>query len=577
MPALLDRSSRQSALLAELAEVEAEDARLYARRMRIRGEMEQAWQTGDGPEQFGVLELAGTARIGQTRAGTQLSDGQRLREVLPDILGLLGAGVMFRETAVLFLQLTAPCSEQVQREVAARLFPDHAQANTADLRRVVVETVLEVEADLDPALTQDRLDLGRQRRRVWVRRSQGLDGLNEIVGALEDAPTRRWVLDFEELVRAQRIVDRKRGVSRTVDQVRADLFATLPSQVLALIRAIQKGNTAELLALAQHDPDFADSLEALAAVTPAEDAPLADSPVEDATEAPDPPEATDPPAAAAPGDPPDPPRPPTWEELVVAILGLPVRDPRVMNIHIPMTTMLDLDNRAGYIEGLGPIPAEHARLLMPYSGLRRVCVDPASGTPIGIDPDVQPALLDESESVDHETAEQVRRRLLALLGPAVVVDKAQPQHDPSRLLDAFIRMRDQRCGAPGCSCIAGQCHLDHEIRWPEGPTAAWNLGAKSPRCHRAKHTGWRTERHPDGSTTWTSPLGHSYHRPGVWRAPPYVPHDLQLPPARLPQVDGVDLSPLGLPLWLPAAEAEDAFGTDDDTASGQGWDEDPPL
>jgi hypothetical protein len=222
----------------------------------------------------------------------------------------------------------------------------------------------------------------------------------------------------------------------------------------------------------------------------------------------------------------------------------------VLNVHIPMSTALELDQRSGYLDGVGPIPAVHARLLLPTAGLRRLFVDADTGVPLAVDPDLQPALDDTADTAtDAATAEAVRTRLLAMLGPTAVEDRAEPQHDPSRALTRLIELRDQRCTGIGCSQPARRCDKDHDTPHPTGPTAAWNLSSKSPRCHRAKHHGWTTQRHPDGSTTWTSPLGHTYQRPGVWQAPPPLPRDVTLPPPRLEHLDDHDPHPHDLPLW----------------------------
>src|SRR4051794_17612378 len=112
----VDLQERQRGLLRELAELEAQDAKLYARRMQVRAEIAQVWeQPQDGVEQFAILELAGTARIGQHRAGTQLQDAVRLDQVFTRTLALLSAGLVFQQSVVLLLQLTAGCTEQVQR------------------------------------------------------------------------------------------------------------------------------------------------------------------------------------------------------------------------------------------------------------------------------------------------------------------------------------------------------------------------------------------------------------------------------------------------------------------------------
>jgi hypothetical protein len=457
-------------------------------------------------------------------------------EVFGATLALLEAGVMFRETAVLLLGLTVNCTEAVQAEVERRVLDRVATASTSDVRRVVEAVIPEVEADLDLELTRERLERSRRGRRVWV--SPGPDGMQQVTGVLDPVQTRRWVLDFEELVRAQKLTDHQTGTVRTQDQRRADLFAGLPGHLLALLQAIRQGNVAELLALAARDPDLADRLEALAGQAPAPEAPA--------------------------------PRPPTVEELAVALLRLPVRNPMVLNVHIPMTTVLDRDHRSGWVEGLGPIPAEHARLLVPYAGLRRVFVDPASGVPTGLDPHLHPALLGPDQPPDEHTAQQVRDRLLALLGPTTTVHHTEPRHDPSRALSEFVQLRDQRCTGLGCSRPARRCELDHETRYPDGPTAAWNLSAKSPRCHRAKHHGWQVDRLDTGQSRWTSPLGHSYTRPGVWQAPPAVPHDLTLGPPRLPACDDHDPYPRDRPLWHqpptppPAPPPEPQHGWHDD-------------
>jgi hypothetical protein len=78
-----------------------------------------------------------------------------------------------------------------------------------------------------------------------------------------------------------------------------------------------------------------------------------------------------------------------------------------------------------------------------------------------------------------------------------------------RLADA-IRFRDGVCTSPACHVPAHRCDLDHVVRYPEGPTAAWNLGAKCRNDHRAKtHAGFGTTL-TAGNTTWTTPTGHRY-------------------------------------------------------------------
>jgi hypothetical protein len=66
----------------------------------------------------------------------------------------------------------------------------------------------------------------------------------------------------------------------------------------------------------------------------------------------------------------------------------------VINVHIPRTTLLELDHRSGWVEGYGPVSAEHTRLLVPTAGLRQVFVAQDSGLPLGLGSATQPSLTD---------------------------------------------------------------------------------------------------------------------------------------------------------------------------------------
>ncbi|MCU1587898.1 MAG: endonuclease [Frankiales bacterium] len=531
-----------------MAELEAEDARLYARRMVLRAQMDDLWNASvaSQQEQFGVLELAGTARIGQTRASSQLINGTRMVEDLPGILAALKSGVMYRETAVLVLELTRNCSSAVRREVERRLLPTILTANTTDVRRLVLALIPEVEADLEPELTEQRLEQAQSQRQVWLN-DRG-DGMTGITGEIDAVSAKRWVLDFEELVRAQKIADDRGGVVRTAAQRRADVFAQLPSRFLALLHAVRKGQSDQLLALSLAEPDLADDLEALAAVLPEE---LSAVTVVEETSNPETAALDELELGALAGGPavqgqlaqqvplppepppdwcrdPDPPGSPMlWTdlsllELASTVMGLPVKNPLILYVHVPMSTALDVDNRSGRIDQGGALPATRVRRLLPDAALRRVLVDPDSGVPLGIDPTlIAPPGPAAAKTASSVTGPAHRDRLAALLTPFELHEQAEPRHDPSRRLGEIVDLRDQTCTGIGCSRPARLCHLDHEIAYPHGVTAEWNLSAKSSRCHRAKHAGWIVTRHgpgpQHGDSTWTSPLGHSYTRLGPWK------------------------------------------------------------
>jgi hypothetical protein len=531
MPTSCSVADQQREVLAAIAVEEAVEAQAFARRMRLRAVADGLW--GDGPEAFAILELAGTARIGQVRAATQLTEGRRLVRLFPIALALLESGELYRESAALLLALTASCAEEVQAMVGERVTSVIVGLNTSDARKIITRTVLETEADLDPELTRERLERAKRNRAVWT--SPQPDDLLRVSADLTAIAGRRWALDFEELVRAQKTTDAEAGVVRTQAQRRADVFADLPSRVIALIHLIQQGRTEELLAAAQADTgDVAGVL-----------ADLEDLATQTLDLFPDPTE----PAQGCPLQ-----ERPSHEDLLIGLLRQRLRNPVTITIHIPMTTLLELDHRSGWLEGYGPVTAEHTRLLVPMAGLRQLYVAHDSGLPLALDPITHPALYDDTPDgpEEQQVAQQVRDRLLAMLGPHGIAHDTEARHDPSKALTTFVETRDQTCLGIGCNHPARRSDKDHETRWPDGPTAAWNLSSKSPRCHHAKHHGWTTHRQDQGpqagTTTWTSPLGHSYSKPGVWTAPTRLPLDVQLPAPRHQAHDDTDTSSFEHPL-----------------------------
>ena len=198
-------------------------------------------------------------------------------------------------------------------------------------------------------------------------------------------------------------------------------------------------------------------------------------------------------------------------DLLLRCLTMPLHAPTLVTLHLPMATALDLSQAPGYLEGHGPLDARRIRQLLPDARLRDVYVDPDNGIPLGAGPVAMPQ---PQQATHTELAKRLR--------PVTLIDDAEPQHDPSAALVGFVKLRDQRCSGPGCTMPASRCHLDHEDDWPDGPTAEWNLGDKSRRCHGAKHHGWTATRHPDGHTAWVSPTGRSYTSHPPWQPPPKV-------------------------------------------------------
>jgi uncharacterized protein DUF222 len=94
-----------------------------------------------------------------------------------------------------------------------------------------------------------------------------------------------------------------------------------------------------------------------------------------------------------------------------------------VNVTVPMTTLMGLNEHPGKLSGYGPITAEHARELAEHAVWRRLITDPAG-----------------------QVLEPSRRRFA------------------SARLREFIQLRDRTCRLPGCNTPAERCQIDHTVR-----------------------------------------------------------------------------------------------------------------
>ncbi len=234
-----------------------------------------------------------------------------------------------------------------------------------------------------------------------------------------------------------------------------------------------------------------------------------------------------------------------------------VRRPVQASITVPVETALGLSHEPAWLDGYGWLSAPAARLLLVDAELRRVCVQSTTGQVVDVaERDVRPP----------PSPAGVREALTRMvLGEVVVHDVAwrtEDQHDPSPPLRDLVALRDRFCDGPtGTRRTAARCDLDHEIAYPDGPTAAWNLVARARRTHQLKHRGWTPLRTPT-STVWFSPAGQVVEVPHLQVASPRVDDDAVLPDAEvLAALDAAQLQALDdtAPTrpWLPRSEREE--------------------
>jgi len=481
-----------------------------------------------------ALELAGSWRVSQLTAERWLSEAQWFANALPGTLGMLETGELLIHQAKKLLHGTSYCTPEVAQAIEAQVLPAGAALCPTDLERQVKRVRLRIQAE-----QADPDELARQEaakvagRRTWVRPTE--DGMAVAGALLTPEQGIAWAAGMDALERRERVADRAAGIDRTAEQRRADLFAALPALVLA--------GTAQ------------DDAHRRAAGVPG-----------GRTGAPQPGEAGQPFRQTGP----------LFDDTTAGAVVLQpwafspdqVAARIILNIHVPVATILDRSQEPGTLDRYGPVSAEHVRLVRPHR-VRRVMVDATTGRPIAVDDQPTPAA---------DTPEGRHEQILNMLRPDLVVDRDEPQHDPSARLARLIDLRDVRCCGPGCS--SGRCDRDHLQPHPHGPTNARNLGLASPRCHSAKHHGWQLIRHPDGSVTWHSPLHRHYNRPGPWNPPPAVDLPLDTPPRARPSTKperGNDDDDMPLLDRLKPPEPQPDPKSDTEPGDVSGWDDEPPF
>lgn len=174
----------------------------------------------------------------------------------------------------------------------------------------------------------------------------------------------------------------------------------------------------------------------------------------------------------------------------------------VLDVVVPLGTLLAARQEPGEVAGLGPVPAEVARALAADARWHLVVDTLRARAGAGC----QPTSLDGPDA-DGPDADGLAppgghgsSRGCHAHGPTT--------YRPSEALARAVRARDVTCRFPGCRRAARGCDLDHTVPHPDGPTASCNLACLCRMHHRAKHrAGWVLEQLTDGRLRWTSPAG----------------------------------------------------------------------
>lgn len=145
----------------------------------------------------------------------------------------------------------------------------------------------------------------------------------------------------------------------------------------------------------------------------------------------------------------------------------------LVQVAVPLTTILGADDQPGELAGYGPIPAALAREVAADGVWRRLITDPMSGT---------------------------------------VLDHGRTTYHPPAGLADFVRARDRHCRFPTCRQPATTADLDHIVAFDDGgTTSADNLHAVCRHHHRLKQApSWAIRSGENGSEVWITPTGRSY-------------------------------------------------------------------
>ncbi|MCU1589635.1 MAG: hypothetical protein JWP11_891 [Frankiales bacterium] len=430
-----------------------------------------------------VREIAVARRCSDQAAAKEIYLSVALTTSHPKTLAFLQTGRLPLYNARVLLEESAGCESAIGAAVDAELAERACRLTPSRIRDAVRQIELRMDADAAAARSAKATATRN------VRLSADRDDQATIVLSGPALP----LVQFYETVTAAARAARAAGDPRGIDALRFDLALDVPAEVpvaAAMRSVVETGDT--------------DASEAVASEAGGPDERSTGSVV------------------------------PSWlgdRRLLRPIQAL---------LNLSVTTALGLDNEPGWLHGYGWVSAPQCRQWLTEAELRQVCV--------GRDGFV----LDTADRVvrPEPTPVGVRDAVLAMVSdPGEITDKtfrSEPRHDPSPALAGFVDVRDLDCDGPtGTRVPASRCEHDHDIRYPDGPTAAWNLKPRATRTHVLKYNGW-TPLRTATATLWFSPAGQIVEVPHHTGPPPDLDPDAELPdPQELHDVEAELLRPPG--------------------------------
>src|SRR5579859_6458842 len=213
----------------------------------------------------------------------------------------------------------------------------------------------------------------------------------------------------------------------------------------------------------------------------------------------------------------------------------------LVNILVPVATLLGLSATPGEAAGYGLLDAEDTRNLVAAAARHpdtRWCVTavhpdgraaahgcargrhPPPGTAAGPDPPpgtypppgAEPGPDPPPGNAVRDYLTSLRVRVAPIARGHCDHARAETGYQPSRALQHLVKVRNARCTAPGCGRPASRCDLDHTVAWDQGGlTCECDLAPLCRHHHRCKQSqGWKLEQPSPGVLVWNTPAGRTY-------------------------------------------------------------------
>jgi Domain of unknown function (DUF222) len=460
-------------------------AELIRRRPAPDAEVDGPSQMPEEWHEFTGRELGAVLGISAGDAEEMLGLAAQLETRLPGTKAAFRAGIVSRDKAAVIAWATALLDPAEARAAEAKVLNRAGQLTPFSLRAAIKRAVMEVNPEA--ARQRRKHDAKRARVERWAEAS-GNAGL-----AGRELPSAQ-VLAADQRVTAWARELRKAGLDGGMDQLRARAYL-----------------------------DILLGIDSRPQASPSTDGP--------------------PPGDPGGGDPFDPPAPAGGPLAGMIPPGFAGR----VNLTIPATTILDLADRPGEMNGIWPIDPDLARDLAAAAARNPrstwcVTVTDSQGHAIGHGC-ARPAPVGRAKPGGPDPPGQLRftftpadqpgppggygtwrfsagipgqRDLLIDIGPIPTGEcdhrHEAKGHDPGVKLRHLAQVRHATCTGPGCRRPAGNCDFEHNTPYEAGGRTCLCNG--NPKCrfdHRLKQDPrWQVEQLPSGEIRWTTPSGRQY-------------------------------------------------------------------